>query len=676
MTTTPFIHNVTTEGFKVTWLGRTTRSGQALPPPHLRQAVDSLARLPRPQREALLTEIQKLENAGVLRRVPTKMKHATPSLFSRFFVIAKDNGKWRAIIDLRALNDLSTPVPTKYPSIQQVARELRRDEWMIKIDLTDAFHQVPLHPDSRPLTRFAVGTATYEFTCLPMGLKASPGAFMNMIKPVYRLLREAFPGTRTYLYSDDHLVVHKDKATLTKISSWLQATLRRLGWLVNDEKSLWAPTRACAFLGFALHTRKMTLTLPGPKRRAIKHDLRAMGAISASPPRMTLRELARLVGKLNAACPAVPQGRLHSGGLQALVGTITRSSATWDDRIPAWAWAPAWEEIKKETEWWISAMSTRAGATRSLVAMKPNLLMTTDASGTGEGAAVFHLPRNVSSTADAITVSKTTAPMATFQGYIADAQRNKVNSINGHEILAVGHGAQALRDHIRGKRLWLLTDNLVTLRYLRRQRGRVAELRSATKATMASLEEAGATIARSGYIPTADNKIADSLSRKGIDHDDYRISGRLFRQACKTFHRTPKADLFATAANRQATPRFCSAGPQPGAWKIDALSFHWGRSRPGEGTPTYWANPPWSLIPQVLRKTQADGAELILVTPRWPTAPWRRLLRRLQVVAPIVIPRGQQIFAPGHKGSRELAGPTRWDTEIHLIRGGLRPRRT
>ena len=55
----------------------------------------------------------------------------------------------------------------------------------------------------------------------------------------------------------------------------------------------------------------------------------------------------------------------------------------------------------------------------------------------------------------------------------------------------------------------------------------------------------------------------------------------------------------------------------------NALPFDW------QAESATYANPPWSLIHQVLSKNVADEVRIMLVVPEWPRAPWFKLFRRL-----------------------------------------------
>ena len=52
-----------------------------------------------------------------------------------------------------------------------------KGEWLVSIDLKDAYFDVPIHPKSQHLLRFHVDKQTYQFKALPFGLATAPLEF-------------------------------------------------------------------------------------------------------------------------------------------------------------------------------------------------------------------------------------------------------------------------------------------------------------------------------------------------------------------------------------------------------------------------------------------------------------------------------------------------------------------
>ena len=74
---------------------------------------------------------------------------------------------------------------------------------------------------------------------------------------------------------------------------------------------------------------------------------------------------------------------------------------------------------------------------------------------------------------------------------------------------------------------------------------------------------------------------------------------------------TPKVHLFAGNVNHQFHA-YCSYKPN-------------------------WAFPPFSIIPEVLKKINADNADGILAVPSWPNQPWFSLIFKMLTDAPVLL---------------------------------------
>ena len=60
---------------------------------------------------------------------------------------------------------------------ESIRASLRKGEWVISIDLTDAYLHVPIHTQSQKYLRFHFHGVTYQFTSLPFGLATAPLIF-------------------------------------------------------------------------------------------------------------------------------------------------------------------------------------------------------------------------------------------------------------------------------------------------------------------------------------------------------------------------------------------------------------------------------------------------------------------------------------------------------------------
>lgn len=133
---------------------------------------------------------------------------------------------------------------------------------MMKLDLKDAYHTLPIHPSHRKYLRFIYQDRTYEFQCLPFGLSSAPRAFTKTLEPVLAVLWSL--AIRVVIYIDDMLLLHQQSKVLQKIFARVVDLLEKLGFLVKREKCSRTRCQRLIFLGAVLDSTTMSLSLPQP----------------------------------------------------------------------------------------------------------------------------------------------------------------------------------------------------------------------------------------------------------------------------------------------------------------------------------------------------------------------------------------------------------------------------
>ena len=85
----------------------------------------------------------------------------------------KASGSWRPVIDLSLLNLKVQNTSFKKETLQSVLLPVWPGDWMVSLDLKDAYLHVPMHPESRRFLRFVACGKVYQFKVLCFGLSTA-----------------------------------------------------------------------------------------------------------------------------------------------------------------------------------------------------------------------------------------------------------------------------------------------------------------------------------------------------------------------------------------------------------------------------------------------------------------------------------------------------------------------
>ena len=104
------------------------------------------------------------------------------------FVVRKTSGTWRPVTDLSVFIRFVLMTPFKRETSQSVRLSVRQGDWLVSIDLKEAYLQVPVHLDSRKYLRFVALGEPYQFRALCLGLSTVPQVFPRVMTPVSSIL--------------------------------------------------------------------------------------------------------------------------------------------------------------------------------------------------------------------------------------------------------------------------------------------------------------------------------------------------------------------------------------------------------------------------------------------------------------------------------------------------------
>ena len=261
---------------------------------------------------ALTQELQNLLWKGAVEPAPQ-----SPGFYSRLFLVQKASGSWRPIIDLSTLNDYITSSHFHMETPLSVLSSIHPGDWMISLDLQDAYLQVPVHHDSRRYLRFVVAGKSFQFRVLCFGLTTAPQVFTRIMAPVSAILNRY--GVRMLRYLDDWLILASTEIACIHSRDRLLSTCTELGIQVNLTKSSLVPTQSLVYLGMEIRSLPF-IARPTPVRvNNLIHLIEDRGVLvdpvsssitlasSTRPP--VIPDSSRLWRDAqNEAAPTLPQG--------------------------------------------------------------------------------------------------------------------------------------------------------------------------------------------------------------------------------------------------------------------------------------------------------------------------------------------------------------------------------
>lgn len=183
---------------------------------------------------------------------------------STIFLVKKKEKGWRPVINLRLLNFFLVYRHFKMEGIHLLRDILQEKDWLIKLDLKDAYFTIPMDPELQKNLRFIWRGVTYQFRCLPFGISSAPWCFTKILRPVVASLRRR--GVRLIIYLDDILLMSQSQEELLLHMRWTVELLERLGFIISVEKSVMTPSQSLEFLGFQVNTSSAKLKKIGQNK--------------------------------------------------------------------------------------------------------------------------------------------------------------------------------------------------------------------------------------------------------------------------------------------------------------------------------------------------------------------------------------------------------------------------
>jgi transposase InsO family protein len=217
------------------------------------------------------------------------IRPSSSSTSSRMVFVRKQDGTLRGVVDYRRLNDATVKDRYPLPLQSDLFDRLHKAKRLTKIDLSNAYHLLPMVPEDCYLTAFATPFGLFEYLVMPQGLCNAPAIFQRFIRHVvgdceYR---------QAIVYMDDILIFSEDPATHQRDVAEVLQRLDRYKLTIKLSKCFFN-VDVVDFLGFRISHLGFSI------------DPARVATVAALPAPQTLKGLQRFLGFINHSRRFIP----------------------------------------------------------------------------------------------------------------------------------------------------------------------------------------------------------------------------------------------------------------------------------------------------------------------------------------------------------------------------------
>ena len=191
--------------------------------------------------QVAVDEVAKMRELGVIEKSWSEWSSAP-------VIVTKQDKTYRFCVDYRALNRVTKKDAYPSQNLDRILDKLRLARYITKIDLKQAYFQIPMAEESKKYTAFAVPeSGLWQFRRMPFGLTNAPQTFQRLIDQLFGPELEPF----VFGYLDDIIIVTEGFEEHLK---WVEVVVTRLvvaGLTVNRKKCEFCCYQV-AYLGYLL----------------------------------------------------------------------------------------------------------------------------------------------------------------------------------------------------------------------------------------------------------------------------------------------------------------------------------------------------------------------------------------------------------------------------------------
>ncbi|XP_055858008.1 uncharacterized protein K02A2.6-like [Episyrphus balteatus] len=257
-------------------------------------------RVPVPLEEAVDNKINKLLQEGIIEKVNEPSQWISP------VVPVPKGDDVRICIDMRRANEAVQRENHPLPTMEDFLPHIGKGRFFTKLDVKDAFHQVEISEESRPITTFITRKGLFRYTRLMFGIACAPELFQ-------KIMEQILVGCKGCLnYMDDIIIYGETIEHLNKRVAKVLETLKSHNVMLNRAKCIFGVTEL-EFLGHKLSACGIAPTQS--KVEAVK-NFRCPSSVA---------EVRSFLGLVNFVGKFIP----NLANLTEPLRTLTRQNATF-----------------------------------------------------------------------------------------------------------------------------------------------------------------------------------------------------------------------------------------------------------------------------------------------------------------------------------------------------------
>jgi hypothetical protein len=373
--------------------------------------------------------------------------------------------KYRFVIDMRKLNELTVKDAYPLPRIDQTLDAIGNVEFLTVLDAARGYFQVNLREEDREKTAFVANNQLYEFKRMALGLTNAPSTYSRLMDIVlsgltYKYCLVYLDDTIIFSNSFDDHYSHIEEI----LNRFINARIK-----LKPEKCVFAAD-SVPYLGFIITTKGIS-----PNSDKVK-------AIVEMPFPSTAKGMIRFLGAVNFYRDFIPRYSFTA----SILYKISQSNAKFKSKSKLPAAKEAFEKLKN------------ALVTAPVLAYPDFTLpfiICSDASNVAVGAVLGQL------------VDNKYKPVMYASRHLTGAESRY--STTERELLAIVWSAKRFNAYIYGRHVKFITDHepLVTLKTLKEPNGRIGRLFN-------KIQDIDYTLT---YQPGSRNFTADLLSRPEVE---------------------------------------------------------------------------------------------------------------------------------------------------------------